>query len=72
MSDTHETTQQGGEPGTDDNATPNQHDIEENEHDQVRIPTPREWAQQQLANAPERTPEWARSVAAVYGFTLPD
>ena len=70
MSDEHETTTQGGEP-TPDDATPNQNHVKENEDEQVRIPTPREWAQQQLANAPERTPEWARSVAAVYGFTLP-
>ncbi|MFC5099956.1 hypothetical protein [Kibdelosporangium philippinense] len=34
-------------------------------------PTPEEWAQEQLKNAPQRSPAWARSVAAIYGLEVP-
>jgi hypothetical protein len=30
------------------------------------IPTPEEWAQEQLKNAPVRSEAWARRVAAIY------
>jgi hypothetical protein len=32
----------------------------------VVIPTPEEWAEQQLENAPPRSEEWARRVARIY------
>jgi hypothetical protein len=32
----------------------------------VIIPTPEEWAQEQLKNAPPRSNEWARRVAQIY------
>jgi hypothetical protein len=32
----------------------------------VIIPTPEEWAQEQLKNAPPRSDEWARRVAQIY------
>jgi hypothetical protein len=32
----------------------------------VVIPTPEEWAQEQLKNAPPRSEEWARRVAQIY------
>jgi hypothetical protein len=35
------------------------------------IPTPEEWAQEQLKHAPERSREWAAKVAAIYGLELP-
>jgi hypothetical protein len=34
------------------------------------IPTPEEWAQEQLKHAPERSREWAAKVAAIYGLEL--
>jgi hypothetical protein len=33
-----------------------------------RIPTPEEWAVEQLENAPARSPEWAQRVARIYGL----
>ena len=30
------------------------------------IPTPQEWAEEQLKNAPPRTEEWAKKVARIY------
>ncbi len=35
------------------------------------IPTPEEWAQEQLKHAPERSREWAVKVAAIYGLEMP-
>jgi hypothetical protein len=35
------------------------------------IPTPEEWAQEQLKHAPERSRAWAAKVAAIYGLELP-
>jgi hypothetical protein len=32
----------------------------------VKIPTPAEWAEEQLKNAPQRSERWAREVAAIY------
>ena len=32
------------------------------------VPTPQEWAEQQLKNAPHRSPEWAKAVATIYGL----
>jgi hypothetical protein len=34
------------------------------------IPTPEEWAQQELKHAPERSRAWAAKVAAIYGLEL--
>jgi hypothetical protein len=34
------------------------------------IPTPEEWAAEQLKNAPERSEQWARDVARFYGLEL--
>jgi hypothetical protein len=34
--------------------------------EKVIIPTPEEWAEQQLKNAPPRSEEWARKVARIY------
>lgn len=36
------------------------------------VPTPEQWAQQQLKHAPQRSRAWARSVATIYGLELPD
>ena len=33
-----------------------------------RMPTPEEWAAEQLENAPARSPEWAQRVARIYGL----
>lgn len=38
---------------------------------QCPIPTPEEWAQEQLKHAPERSRAWAVKVAAIYGLELP-
>ncbi|GAA3546225.1 hypothetical protein GCM10022222_32350 [Amycolatopsis ultiminotia] len=35
-------------------------------------PTPEQWAQQQLVNAPERSRQWAKEVAGIYGLDLAD
>jgi hypothetical protein len=32
----------------------------------VIVPTPEEWAEEQLKNAPQRSEEWARRVALIY------
>jgi hypothetical protein len=32
------------------------------------VPTPEQWAQEQLKNAPTRSRAWARAVAAIYGL----
>ena len=40
--------------------------------EKVIIPTPEEWAQQQLVNAPHRSEEWARRVAQIYCLDLAD
>ncbi|WP_162788481.1 hypothetical protein [Amycolatopsis albispora] len=34
------------------------------------IPTPQEWAEEQLAQAPQRSQEWARDVASIYGLEI--
>ncbi|GAA1720582.1 hypothetical protein [Fodinicola feengrottensis] len=34
------------------------------------IPSPEEWAREQVKNAPPRSLEWARGVARIYGLTL--
>jgi hypothetical protein len=38
----------------------------------VIIPTPEEWAEQQLKNAPPRSEEWARKVARIYCLDIGD
>lgn len=34
------------------------------------VPTPEQWAQEQLKNAPPRSRAWAREVAAIYGLDV--
>jgi hypothetical protein len=34
------------------------------------VPTPEEWAREQLKNAPERSLQWAREVARIYGLDI--
>ena len=34
------------------------------------MPTPEEWAQEQLKNAPPRSEEWAKDVARIYGLDI--
>jgi hypothetical protein len=34
------------------------------------IPTPEEWAGEQLKNAPTRSTEWVRRVAQIYGLEV--
>jgi hypothetical protein len=34
------------------------------------IPTPEQWAHEQLKNAPNRSQKWAREVAAIYGLHI--
>jgi hypothetical protein len=41
-------------------------DAESKDRRKVIIPTPGEWAEQQLKNAPPRSEEWARRVARIY------
>jgi hypothetical protein len=36
------------------------------------MPTPEEWAEQQLKNAPPRSEEWAKAVALIYGLDIGD
>lgn len=36
------------------------------------MPTPEQWAQEQLKHAPPRSRAWARKVAAIYGLDLPE
>lgn len=36
------------------------------------MPTPEEWAQQQLKNAPPRSEEWAKRVARIYSLDIGD
>jgi hypothetical protein len=38
----------------------------------VKVPTPDEWAEQQLKNAPQRSDEWAKEVAAIYCLEIAD
>jgi hypothetical protein len=38
----------------------------------VIIPTPQEWAEEQLKNAPPRSEEWARRVARIYCLDIGD
>ncbi len=38
----------------------------------VIIPTPEEWAEEQLKNAPPRSEEWARRVARIYCLDIGD
>jgi hypothetical protein len=38
----------------------------------VIIPTPEEWAEEQLKNAPPRSEEWARKVAGIYCLDIGD
>jgi len=38
----------------------------------VIVPTPEEWAQQQLKNAPPRSEEWAKRVARIYSLDIGD
>jgi hypothetical protein len=38
----------------------------------VVMPTPEEWAQQQLENAPDRSEEWAKRVARIYCLDIGD
>ena len=40
--------------------------------EKVIIPTPEEWAQQQLKNAPPRSEEWAKRVARIYCLDIGD
>jgi len=37
----------------------------------VTVPTPEQWAQEQLKHAPQRSRAWARAVAAIYGLEIP-
>lgn len=50
-------------------ARPSRHSARTGAH---AIPTPEQWAQQQLANAPERSRQWAEDIARFYGLDLPD
>jgi hypothetical protein len=36
------------------------------------MPTPEEWARQQLENAPPRSEEWVRRVARIYCLNVSD
>ena len=36
------------------------------------MPTPEEWAEEQLKNAPPRSEEWARKVARIYCLDIDD
>lgn len=36
------------------------------------MPTPEEWAEQQLKNAPPRSEEWAKRVARIYCLDIGD
>jgi hypothetical protein len=36
------------------------------------MPTPEEWAEQQLKNAPRRSEEWAKRVAHIYCLEIDD
>jgi hypothetical protein len=36
------------------------------------MPTPEEWAKEQLKNAPQRSEEWARRVARIYCLDIGD
>jgi hypothetical protein len=38
----------------------------------VIIPTPEEWAAEQLKNAPPRSEEWTRRVARIYRLDIGD
>jgi hypothetical protein len=38
----------------------------------VIIPTPEEWAQEQLKNAPPRSEEWTKRVARIYCLDIGD
>lgn len=38
----------------------------------VMVPTPQQWAEEQLKNAPQRSQEWARRVAQIYGLDVDD
>ena len=40
--------------------------------EKVIIPTPEEWAEEQLKNAPPRSEEWARRVARIYCLDIGD
>jgi len=35
------------------------------------VPTPEQWAQEQLKHAPQRSQAWAQAVAAIYGLEIP-
>ncbi|MCA1701788.1 MAG: hypothetical protein LC808_00360 [Actinobacteria bacterium] len=41
-----------------------------NRHHDPAIPTPEQWAREQLKNAPDRSRRWAREVAAIYGLDI--
>jgi hypothetical protein len=38
----------------------------------VIIPTPEEWAEEQLKNAPPRSEEWVKKVARIYCLDIGD
>ena len=40
--------------------------------EKVIIPTPQEWAEEQLKNAPPRSEEWAKKVARIYCLDIGD
>lgn len=40
--------------------------------EKVIMPTPEEWAEEQLRNAPPRSEEWARKVARIYCLDIDD
>ena len=40
--------------------------------EKVIIPTPEEWAEEQLKSAPPRSEEWARKVARIYCLDIGD
>lgn len=43
-----------------------------NHRRKVIIPTPEEWAKEQLKSAPARSKEWARRVAQIYSLDIGD
>jgi hypothetical protein len=52
--------------------TTTKHTKKSENREKVIIPTPEEWAQQQLKNAPPRSEEWAKRVASIYCLDIVD
>lgn len=53
-------------------ATTTKHAKKAKTREKVIIPTPEEWAEEQLKNAPPRSEEWARKVARIYCLEIDD